>query len=439
MDKQTYDIFISYRRIGGAQYARILQLMLQQRGYRVFLDYDELTDGVFSDHIVAAIKEAPIFMFVLSDGALDRCKNEDDWVRQEIMLAIEQKKHIIPVKPDNNSGSIPEDIPEEIKTAVGSHQHSDISFGQTLGVTVDFMVEKRIAPIVGERAQESHIDTDFDSANLSLEKIDAHNRFMKRLGIFGVALVVMIVLAAVGIFFHQRTGITKSDQIEKERVALRVELEKKHQDFNLYLDPDLTVTQMKTIDTILMNMVPVRPDTLWVSQFEFTVGQWHGIKGEPFDESQRYMPMTNVSLAEISMFLLDLCDMTNIDFMLPSVEDWEYAARGGSKAKNTLYAGSNDVDEVAWYKDNANGQIHQSNGQQGKRPNGIDLYDMCGNVGECCNNSFSTGADNAPYTVCGGDYNSPASEVTITSRRPLDTDIGDKTVGFRATIKNNQL
>lgn len=32
----NYDIFISYRREGGAQYARILQLMLIQRGYKVF-------------------------------------------------------------------------------------------------------------------------------------------------------------------------------------------------------------------------------------------------------------------------------------------------------------------------------------------------------------------------------------------------------------------
>ena len=46
-----YDIFISYRRNTGAPYARILQLMLQQRGYKVFLDYDELKDGAFGKHI----------------------------------------------------------------------------------------------------------------------------------------------------------------------------------------------------------------------------------------------------------------------------------------------------------------------------------------------------------------------------------------------------
>ena len=82
--KHTYDIFISYRRDSGAQYARILQLMLSQRGYKVFLDYDELTDGRFGDHIQKAIIDAPIFMLVLSKEALVRCKNEGDWVRREI-------------------------------------------------------------------------------------------------------------------------------------------------------------------------------------------------------------------------------------------------------------------------------------------------------------------------------------------------------------------
>ena len=37
---QKYDVFISYRRDDGAQYARIMQLQLENRGYKVFLDYE---------------------------------------------------------------------------------------------------------------------------------------------------------------------------------------------------------------------------------------------------------------------------------------------------------------------------------------------------------------------------------------------------------------
>lgn len=430
MDKQTYDIFISYRRIGGAQYARILQLMLQQRGYRVFLDYDELKDGVFSEHIVAAIKESPIFMFVLSEGALDRCKNEDDWVRQEIMLAIEQEKHIIPVDPDNNFGKMPEDIPEEIKTAVGSHQHSEISFGQTLGITVDFMVENRIVSVVGDRAQESHIDTDFDSAKLSLEKIDAHNRFMKRLGILGVALVVMIVLAAAGIFFHQYNK-------EKKRTELQTELEKKYQDFQLQLIPTLTMEQMYTIDTILQNMKEVRRDSLWMSKFEFTVGQWHRILGGKYDMALKDLPMTEVSFGDVRTRLLDtLILFTGIKgFDLPSVEEWEYAAHGGEKHETTVYVGSDDVNKVAWYQGNSGGKAHPSDGQQGKICNWLDMYDMSGNVAEWCNSSQFLDGGVVLWTVCGGHYNSPSSGVTATSKAGLDPEAREKTVGFRLIIR----
>lgn len=104
--EKKYDIFISYRRDGGAQYARILQLMLLQRGYRVFLDYDELSDGKFGNHIKDAIEHSSIFMIILSNNSLRRCKNEDDWVRKEILYALELEKLFIPVNPDSSFDGI---------------------------------------------------------------------------------------------------------------------------------------------------------------------------------------------------------------------------------------------------------------------------------------------------------------------------------------------
>lgn len=81
----NYDIFISYRRQGGAHYARILKAELEKRGYldRVFLDYDELKDGRFDRRIMSAIDSAPVFIFILLPGALERCADENDWVRYE--------------------------------------------------------------------------------------------------------------------------------------------------------------------------------------------------------------------------------------------------------------------------------------------------------------------------------------------------------------------
>ena len=142
---RKYDVFISYRRDDGAQYARILQLELEKRGYKVFLDYEELTDGVFGDNIKEAIKEAPIFLMVLTPKYLERSMESDSWVREEIELAIKNNKHFIPVDPDRHFNGIPTGTPSTIAKVVSTHQHSAIDFGQTLGVTVDMMVNNRIA------------------------------------------------------------------------------------------------------------------------------------------------------------------------------------------------------------------------------------------------------------------------------------------------------
>ena len=432
MANNKYDIFISYRRVGGAQYARILQLMLIQRGYKVFLDYDELTDGVFSDKIKAAIKEAPVFILVLSKGAMLRCANEGDWVREEITLAVKQGKHIIPINPDNSFDGFPEGIPEELKEAVGLHQHSEISFGQALGATIDLMIKNRLEPTLGARDSLDKRDEDYASARETLHRQDAHNRFMKRLGIASAVIIIAIVLCTCFWFWKNQHD---KDDVEAEVAALaamRSELQEKHKDFMLQLNQDLTMPQMATIDTILTNMTEVYPDSIWMSQFEFAVGQWYGIKGEKYDEAQAHMPMTNVSYADIYMFLGALGDMTNLNVELPSVEVWQYAAHGGENRETMLYVGGDDVSKVAWYKDNSYGHAHPSDGQQGKEPNMLDLYDMSGNVSELCNSPFD---DSGAYTICGGDYDSPASEVTASSRKAFATDAKDRHVGFRIIIR----
>lgn len=424
-----YDIFISYRRDGGAQYARILQLMLTQRGYRVFLDYDELKDGVFSNHIKEAIADAPIFMLVLSAGALERCTNEGDWLRQEIMLAAQKNKHIIPVNPDNTFDGIPDGVPSEVAITAGSHQHSEIPFGQTLGITVDFMIKNRIMPIIGVRSQEHHMDEDYDTARETLKKLDARNKFIKCSVITAILAIILVVSGACYISFRNM----KLNELRKD-------IQNEYKEFGLTLSSDLSKKQILTIDEILRNMHVVTEDSLWISKYEFTVGWWYGILGERYDKDLKDFPMTNISFGEISLiFLPYLRDITRIEFDLPSVEEWRFAAHGAAKNEEYIYVGSNDVNKVAWYEENSGGHLHPSNGHTGKDPNGIDLYDMSGNVSEICNSRYySTDSDDMFWVSCGGDYTSPASEVTTTSCKAISTDQKSKALGFRLIIRNNQ-
>jgi len=67
-------------------------------------------------------------------------------------------------------------------------------------------------------------------------------------------------------------------------------------------------------------------------------------------------------------------------YRLPTEAQWEYAARGGNGSPgNFLYAGSNAIDDVAWYVLNSGNKTHEVGK---KAENGLGLYDMSGNVWE---------------------------------------------------------
>ena len=94
----AYDIFISYRRKdAGSGVAGELQAKFENLGYKVFLDVDEIGSGQFPDQIKHAIEECKDFLLVLAPGTLDRCVEEEDWVRREIILAQDLNKNIIGV------------------------------------------------------------------------------------------------------------------------------------------------------------------------------------------------------------------------------------------------------------------------------------------------------------------------------------------------------
>ena len=144
----TCDIFICCCREDGRELARPLKSELVRRGYRVFLDFDEVKESVSDRRIIEAIDAAPIFMVILSPHALDRCVNVDDWVRREIEYALAHERHFIPVDPDRSFAGFPPDFPDSLKEGLGQHRLSPVIFGPSLTASVDEMVRERIEPLL---------------------------------------------------------------------------------------------------------------------------------------------------------------------------------------------------------------------------------------------------------------------------------------------------
>ncbi len=146
----AYDIFISYRRKGaGAGVAGELQAKLENLGYKVFLDVDEIGSGQFPEQIEKAISECKDFILVLSPGTLDRCVEEEDWVRREILQAQNQNKNIIGVGLPGFFMPEAEALPDPLKPMTTiqvfswTHEYRTASFAKIAENLVSTQLKKK--------------------------------------------------------------------------------------------------------------------------------------------------------------------------------------------------------------------------------------------------------------------------------------------------------
>lgn len=187
-------------------------------------------------------------------------------------------------------------------------------------------------------------------------------------------------------------------------------------------------------------------DTYYIGDTVVTQSLWKSVMGENgrWKIKDDDLPVTNVSWNDCASFIRRLNAQTNMKFRLPTEAEWEFAARGGKKARGYQYSGSNELNKVGWSDHSRTRRLHPV---KQKRHNELGIYDMSGNVWEWCNDWFDSYPD-GPQTnpqgpgkgqwngrvVRGGSWRNNPVECHVGSRGSMRHDAREETVGFRLAM-----
>jgi len=108
---------------------------------------------------------------------------------------------------------------------------------------------------------------------------------------------------------------------------------------------------------------------------------------------------------------------------LPTEKEWYYASK-----PYYPYGGNNySLDQIGWYQENSNGQLHAVGL---KVSNSYGMYDMTGNAAEWCYSWYNESSK----VYKGGHWQSPASELGTSKRFHMSPDKAGNYLGFRVSI-----
>lgn len=171
----------------------------------------------------------------------------------------------------------------------------------------------------------------------------------------------------------------------------------------------------------------------------------------PADETwgRERRPVINVSWEDAMAYAKWLSQATSKRYRLPTESEWEYAAR--SSGKDEEWAGTSDLSQLKDYAVYGNTDYDANTKETepvgSKKPNGLDLYDMSGNVNElvqdCWHHNYNGApTDGSPWLetnggLCrdrvyrGGDGRSVPMNLYTSARHLIGADNRIFNIGFR--------
>lgn len=490
-----YDVFICYRHDGlnekdrNVSTAKLIKRELERQfaGCRVFLDQHQCSDWRFQDVILPAIRSCRNFVVMLTDGSLDRCKDEEDWVRREILEAFISPCKVILISADGEMNELPKDMPRELAALEGV-EITEIgvkrkSFELEMALLIRRLVVSDNESGGSPKGKVLHIETDYDCL------VKSFGRDLIHATVGGDNCIVLpegrhkmrfVAEGYDGIFEEEVVDTDKLRPHDFIEVKLKDRVTEYRKEKEEYFVVGGVKFRMVRVEggRFEMGATAEQGDDVfddekpahWVELDGYRIGEtvvtqelWMAVMGEEPTENGGWTdkrgrgatyPAYNVSYDDIvTDFLPELKKRLkeergiDYDFRLPTEAEWEYAARGGhKKGKRLKYSGSDKIGEVAWYDKNSGWKTHPVK-EKGKVANELGLYGMSGNVWEWCEDWYGKdyyskspisnpkGPVKGSYRVLrGGSWYVGAESCRVSNRFNLTPDFCYDSYGFRLVL-----
>ena len=273
-------------------------------------------------------------------------------------------------------------------------------------------------------------------------------RKLRTASIWGVVIVAMVTGVILGVTNDNSNGTpsapTVQNSLSEEKQAIIDNLvnnmvKVEGGTFTMGATPE----QGSDVDDDSKPAHQVTLSSYYIGKYEVTQEEWQAVMGNnPSYFKGKKRPVEQVSWNDCQKFIKKLNEITGKSFRLPTEAEWEFAARGGNHSRGYKYAGSSDLASAGWYDENSGNGTHAVGG---KSPNELGLYDMSGNVWECCQDwdgDYSSREKNNPKgpasgsrrVIRGGSWDIFARDCRVPKRLnviPSDRDCG---IGLRLAL-----
>ena len=459
MEQKTYDVFISYSRkdyvdeknnvIPGNEVSKIKEA-LTKAGITYWFDEDGVYAGdKFAKIIVRNIKASSIFVFLSTKNS-----NQSEWTANEISTAHMLGKKIIPVRIDDSV--FHDDVILYIArlSRIDYFNNPDEGRRELIRSIKDYLEDVKAAEMqkaVDEQRRKEELERqrrqqeEEKKRQARIEKIETEIAALESQRTERKKAVLQkeqeLKLAQVDLDECE----AKIKKFQNKLQELREPKKKTGSDEKRFQKEADAKERVFNVENASFKMIRVEGGsmgTFYIGETQVTQALWQAVMGTTVQqqrdkadpewpmrgEGDEY-PMYYVNWNECQEFIRKLNSMTGKSFRLPKESEWEYAAKGGNKSNNYIYAGSDDIDKVAWYIGNSKNSTHPV---KQLSANELGIYDMSGNVWEWCEDLYEP--TSSARMLRGGCWGDRARDCRVSLRVNYDPDNRLSGIGFRLVL-----